>query len=140
VWEFIEARTFFCSQYAHVFMSAAASLGWVDRQLALRRHQDPPGGGSSERSTTEIWSNHYRKWIVMDPTAKMDIEKDGVPLNACEIRQEWFSREGRDLVFVVGKERMRFRKADRPIVLGRFDGFGDLTVPADELDGYGFTG
>lgn len=77
-----EGHTFFCSQYAHAFVSAAASLGWVDRELALRRHQDPPGGGSSEHSTTEIWSNQYRKWIMMDPTAKMYLEKDGVPLNA----------------------------------------------------------
>lgn len=137
----IEAgHTFFCSQYAHVFVSAAASLGWVDRELALRRHQDLPGGGSSEHSTTEIWSNQYRNWVMMDPTAKLYLEKDGVPLNAWEIREEWFRREGRDLVFVVGKERRRYRKSDLPILLGRFDGFGDLTVPADELDKYGFIG
>ncbi|MCZ7636987.1 MAG: transglutaminase-like domain-containing protein [Verrucomicrobia bacterium] len=135
-----EGHTFFCSQYAHVFVSAAASLGWVDRVLALRRHQDPPGGGSSEHSTTEIWSNQHRKWVMMDPTAKLFIEKDGMPLNAWEIRQEWFHRAGRDLVFVVGKERQRYRKSDLPIWLGRFAGFGDLTVPADELDKYGFIG
>ena len=135
-----EGHSFFCSQYAHVFVSAAASLGWIDRELALRRHQDKPGGGSTEHSTTEIWSNQYGKWIMMDPTAKMYIEKDGLPLNAYEIRQEWFDREGRDLVFVVGKERKKHRKSDLPIFLGRFAGFGDLTVPADELDKYGFIG
>ena len=123
-----------------MFVSAAASLGWVDRELALRRHQDPPGGGSSEHSTTEIRSNQYRKWVMMDPTAKMYLEKDGVPLNAWEIRQEWFHREGRDLAFVVGKERKRYRKSDLPIFLGRFAGFGDLTVPVDELNKYGFIG
>lgn len=135
-----QGHSFFCSQYAHVFVSASASLGWIDRELALRRHQDRPGGGSSEHSTTEIWSNQYRKWVMMDPTAKMYIEKEGVPLNAYEIRQEWFQRGGRDLVFVVGKERRRYRKADLPIWLGRFGGFGDLTVPVDELDKYGFIG
>jgi hypothetical protein len=132
-------QTFFCTHYAQVFVSAAASLGWVDRALALRRHQDKPGGGSSEHSTTEIWSNQHRKWVMMDPTANMHLEKDGTPLNAYEIRQEWFYREGKDLVFVVGKERKQYRKADLPIFLGRFAGFGDLTVPADELDKYGFT-
>lgn len=135
-----EGHTFFCSQYAHVFVSAAASLGWVDRELALRRHQDPPGGGSSEHSTTEIWSNQFRKWIMMDPTAKMYLEKEGIPLNAYEIRHEWFERGGRDLAFVVGKERKRYRKSDLPIFLGHFTGFGDLTVPVDELDKYGFIG
>jgi hypothetical protein len=76
----------------------------------------------------------------MDPTANMYLEKDGVPLNAWEIRQEWFYREGRDLVFVVGKVSKRYRKSDLPIVLGRFADFGDLTVPPDELDKYGFIG
>ncbi len=135
-----QGHAFFCSQYAHVFVSAAASLGWIDRELALRRHRDPPGGGSSEHSTTEIWSNQYRKWIMMDPTANMHLEKGGLPLNAYEIRQEWFQRGGQDLVFVVGKERTRYRKSDLPIFLGRFEGFGDLTVPVDELDKYGFIG
>jgi hypothetical protein len=77
---------------------------------------------------------------MLDPTANLRDEKDGVPLNAFEIRQEWFYREGKDLVFVVGKEGKRHRKADLPVFLGRFPGFGDLTIPADEMDKYGFTG
>ncbi|MDB5301849.1 MAG: transglutaminase domain protein, partial [Phycisphaerales bacterium] len=32
-----EGHSFFCSQYGDVLVSAAASLGWVDRPLALRR-------------------------------------------------------------------------------------------------------
>jgi hypothetical protein len=135
-----EGQPYFCVQYAHVYASAATSLGWVDREVALRRHQDPPGGGSTEHLTTEIWSNQHRKWIMMDPTANMHLEKDGIPLNGFEIRQEWFYREGTNLVFVVGKERKQYRKADLPIFLGRFAGFGDLTVPADELCKYGFMG
>lgn len=135
-----QGHSFFCTQYAEVFVSAAASLGWVARPLALRRHQDKPGGGSTEHTTTELWSNQHRKWVMMDPTANMHIQKGGVPLNAYEIRQEWFYRQGRELVFVVGQERKRYRKSDLPIFLGRFAGFGDLTVPVDELDKYGFIG
>ncbi len=51
-----EGHSFFCTQYAQVMVSAAASLGWVDR-LALRRHQGVnQKGGSTEHTTTEIWS------------------------------------------------------------------------------------
>jgi hypothetical protein len=135
-----DGHTFNCSQYAQLFVSAAASLGWVDRELALRRHQDSPAGGSTEHSVTEIWSNQHRKWIMLDPTANMHILKDGVPLNAWEIRQEWFYGDGRDLVFVIGKDHKAYRKANLPIFLARFARFGDLTVPADELDKYGFIG
>lgn len=134
-----EGHTFFCSQYGATFVSAAASLGWVDRALALRRHRDYPGAGSPEHTSTEIWSNQYRKWVMVDPTANMFVEKDGVPLNAYEIRTEWFAHEGKDLVFSIGKERKKHRKADLPIFLGRFAGFGDLTVPANEMEKYGFT-
>ena len=122
-------------------VSAAASLGWVDRSLALRRHQGGNQvGGSTEHTTTEIWSNQYRKWIMLDPTSNLYLEKDGVPLNGWEIRQEWFHHEGKDLVFVVGKEHQRYRKADLPIFLQTFEGFGDLTFEPDELDKYGFIG
>jgi hypothetical protein len=136
-----DGHTFFCAQYAEVLVSAAASLGWVDRPLALRRHQGVNKvGGSTEHSVTEMWSNQHRKWVMFDPTSNMHLEKDGVPLNAWEIREEWFYCGGTNLVFVVGKERKQSRKSDLPIVLGYFAGFGDLTVQLDELDKYGFIG
>jgi hypothetical protein len=135
-----EGHTFFCSQYAEVLVSAAASLGWVDRPLALRRHQGMAKvGGSTEHSVTEIWSNQQRKWVMLDPTSNLYLEKEGVPLNAYEIRQEWFYRNGTNLAFVVGKERKRYRKSDLPVFLKHFAGFGNLALQPDELDKYGFT-
>src|SRR4051812_13151955 len=134
-----QGHTFFCAHFAKVFVSSAASLGWVDRELALRRHQGVAKGGSTEHSSTEIWSNQHRKWVMLDPTSNMYLEKDGLPLNAFEIRQEWFYHDGNDLVFVIGKERKKYRKSDLPIFLGRYAGFGDLSVSPDELDKYGFT-
>src|SRR5258705_11503402 len=101
-----QGHTFFCSHYAHVMVSAAASLGWVDRELALRRHQGVAKvGGSTEHSTTEIWSNHHRKWAMLDRTSTMYLEKDGLPLNAWEIRQEWFYHGGTNLTFIIGSKR-----------------------------------
>jgi hypothetical protein len=136
-----EGQTFFCAQYAETLVSCAASMGWVDRVLALRRHQGVNArGGSTEHSTTEIWSNQYGKWIMLDPTSNMYLEANGAPLNAWEIRQEWFYRGGTNLVFVIGKEHTRYKKSDLPIFLERFKDFGDLTVERDELDKYGFIG
>ena len=136
-----EGNTFFCSQYTEVFVSSAASLGWVARPLALRRHQGVAKvGGSTEHSVTEIWSNFHRKWVMLDPTSNMYVEKNGVPLNAYEIRQEWFYQDGTNLLFVIGKEQKKHRKSDLPIVLKSFPGFGELAVHPDELDKYGFIG
>jgi hypothetical protein len=132
-------HTFFCAHYADVMVSAAASLGWVCRSMALRR-PDHLGQGATEHSSTEIWSNQHRKWVLFDPTFAMYVEKAGVPLNAFEVRQEWFYRDGRDLVFVIGKDRMRYRKSDLPIVRKRFAGFGDLAVDESALNVYAFIG
>ncbi|MFO1500877.1 MAG: hypothetical protein U1G07_21230 [Verrucomicrobiota bacterium] len=136
-----DGNTFFCAQYAELLVSAAASLGWVDRPLALRRHQGVAEvGGSTEHSVTEIWSNQYGKWIMLDPTLNLFIQKDGLPLNAYEIRQEWFYRGGSNLVFVIGKEQQHYRKADLPVKLEHFQDFGDLALYPDELHKYGFIG
>src|SRR5688500_12404381 len=132
-------HTFFCAHYATVFVSAAASLGWVDRNMALRR-PDHVGEGSTEHSSTEIWSNQHRKWVLFDPTFAMYVEKHGRPLNAYEVRQEWFLRDGRDLEFVLGKERHRYRKSDMPVFCGRYEGFGDLTLDPSALNVYAFIG
>jgi hypothetical protein len=134
-----EGHTFFCAHYADVFVSAAASLGWIDRPLALRR-PDHIGQGSTEHSSTEIWSNQHRKWIMLDPTFAMYAEKDGVPLNAFELRQEWFYRDGKDLVFVIGKDKNRYRKSDMPVLRHRFPGFGDLSLDPSALNVYAFIG
>ena len=134
-------ETFFCSQYAQVLVSAAASLGWVDRPLALRRHKGVnANGGSTEHTTTEIWSNQHGKWVMLDPTSNIYLEKDAVPLSAYEIRQEWFYHQGQRLTFVVGRQQKRYRKADLPVYLESFAGFGTLSIDPDELDKYGFTG
>lgn len=132
-------NTFFCAHYANVFVSAAASLGWVDRSLALRR-PDNVGEGSTEHSSTEIWSNQYRKWIMLDPTFAMYVEKDGLPLSAYEIRQEWFLHDGKDLTFVLDKDRKRFKKTDMPVFRQRYAGFGDLSLDGGALNPYGFIG
>jgi hypothetical protein len=136
-----QGHTFFCAQYAEVLLSAAASLGWVGRPLALRRHQGVnQADGSTEHTVIELWSNQYRKWVMLDPTSRMYLERDGLPLNAFEIRQEWFYHQGTRLAFVIGNERRRHRKSDLPIVVGTFPGFGHLAVHPDELDKYGFIG
>ncbi len=132
-----DGHTFFCAHYADVLASAAASLGWIDRTLALRR---PAKTGSGEHSSTEIWSNQFGKWILFDPTFAMYVEKDGQPLNAYELRQEWFYNEGKDLTFVLGKDRQRYKKADLPLFRQRFAGFGDLKLDDGALDVYAFIG
>lgn len=141
-----EGNSFFCSQYGEVMVSAAASMGWVDRPLALRRLDTSGRGGSTEHTSTEMWSNQYRKWMLFDPTFAMYVVKDGasqqaeVPLSAYEFRQEWYYHDGKDVTFVLDKDRKRYHKSDMPVLRGRYPGFGDLVFDAGATDVYAFIG
>lgn len=142
-----QGNSFFCSHYGDVLVSAAASLGWIDRPLALRRPDGHFGSsGSTEHTSTEIWSNQYRKWVLFDPTFAMYMVKegkdgkDGEPLSAYEFRQEWFYHGAKDVVFVLDKDRKRYRKSDFPVPRGRYEGFGDLMLDAGATDVYAFIG
>lgn len=134
-----QGHTFFCAQYADVFVSAAASLGWIDRSLALRRPNNI-GEGSTEHSSTEIWSNQFRKWVMLDPTFAMYAEKGGMPLSAYELRQQWFYHDAKDVTFVVDRDRKRYHKSDMPIFRARYAGFGDLRLDGGALNPYAFIG
>lgn len=73
---------FQCMHSGAVLLTAANSLGWVARPMAIPRH-----------TFTEIWSNQLRKWVMFDATSNYFPEKNGVPLNTYEQRQALL-REG----------------------------------------------
>jgi hypothetical protein len=47
---------------------------------------------------------------------------------------------GRDVIFVLGKDRKKYRKADMPVFRKRFEGFGDLSLDPSALNVYAFIG
>jgi hypothetical protein len=71
------------------------------------------GGSSPEHSTTEIWSNQHRKWVMFDPTFDLYVESgDGAPLDSWAIRRDFFYNDAKRLVFVDRRKGTRYRKAD----------------------------
>jgi hypothetical protein len=70
-----------CTHYSTVFVQCALALGWNARHLILDHH-----------CAAEVWSNQFGKWIVMDtgnstdPTLNCYFARNGVPLDALEIR------------------------------------------------------
>jgi hypothetical protein len=117
---------FFCTHYASVLISASQALGWPARHMIIPRH-----------TFTEVWSNQHRKWVMLDPTPSVYAEKNGVPLNTYEIRQEWFRTDHKDLTWVICKpgkpiERMRASDSNKaPISVVRYYGVG--YVPNGDL-------
>ena len=104
-----EGIEFHCSYYSTVFVQACLSLGYQARRLSIQKdisnipitqlHKETNIG----HCVPEVWSNEYRKWVVMDPDLNAHYERDGVPLNAYEIRAEWLSGDWRNVDYIQGR-------------------------------------
>ena len=124
-------QTFNCGYIAEVLREGLMSMGYVSRQIGLKgAHGD---GNGDEHSVVEVWSNQYRKWIILDPTLDMYFVKGGTPLNSFELRQEWFYNKGKALTIVIGNNAERRRTADMPIKRETHAGFGTLELNANSL-------
>lgn len=95
---------FNCGFYNRVFVECARSLGWVARPIGIAVGDSgfPRGHnvGNVGHSVPEIWSNQYRKWILLDPDLNCHYERAGVPLSALEIHDAWLSHEAEALTVV----------------------------------------
>jgi hypothetical protein len=122
-----EGQSFHCSHFAAVYMQCSVSLGWTARYFFLRNIKE------EEHAVNEIWSNELQKWIFIDVTWNIHIEKDGVPLSILEIRNEWIKNEGRDVEYVygIGKNEARYTYRDFPVE--RSDNNAWIWWPLDEI-------
>lgn len=103
--------SFICTTKSTVFVQTAVSLGWTARQVILKKQTQ------DEHAGNDIWSNQYRKWVYIDPTWNIHIERRGIPLSMNEIRREWLKNNGRDIVYVfgAGKKARRYTARDLPV-------------------------
>jgi hypothetical protein len=107
----VKGEVFWCNNIGAVYMQCALSMGWTSRYVFLRNTK------GESHIANDIWSNQYQKWVMMDPTWNIHIEKDGLPLSLIEIRDEWRRNDGADLVYVygAGDNERRYSKAQLPI-------------------------
>ena len=88
---------FNCGFYNRVFVECARALGWVARPVSIGVQDNAfPRGhnvGNVGHSVPEIWSNQYRKWIILDPDLNVHYQRDGMPLSALELHDAWLSHD-----------------------------------------------
>jgi hypothetical protein len=97
-----QGDAFWCTHYAISYAECAAALGWQARKIGVDRKHGPEGMGSSHHGVAEVWSNQFRKWVVIDAQSNLHFEKAGIPLSAWEIRAEWLKDGGKSVDHVVG--------------------------------------
>jgi hypothetical protein len=93
---------FWCTHYTITYAECAAALGWQVRKIGVDRPHGPEGMSSSHHGVAEVWSNHFRKWVVIDAQSNLHYEEAGIPLSAWEIRAEWLKDAGRSVNHIVG--------------------------------------
>ncbi|KYH39959.1 MAG: hypothetical protein AYL32_014030 [Candidatus Bathyarchaeota archaeon B26-2] len=88
-------ETFTCGYYALVLSECYRSFGYQSRRLGIRVKDTefPANPANFGHCVTEVWSNEFCKWVVMDADKNCYYEKDGVPLSALEIRDAWLNGE-----------------------------------------------
>ena len=79
-----------CGQYSQVMLQAAAALGFTARYVEVGSQDNPYA-----HFVTEVWSNDYNKWVVMDASYNSHFELNGVPLGALEIHDALIAGQAR---------------------------------------------
>jgi hypothetical protein len=96
-----EKGQFYCSHYSLVYIQCATALGWYSRKLGIDYYHEF-GEEEKHHGIADIWSNQFKKWFVVDAMHNLHFEKDKVPLNACEIRQEYLKNRAKDVAGIIG--------------------------------------
>lgn len=78
-----KGERFFCHHDATTYLQCCLAMGWQTRYVGVRT------SGVSGHSVTEVWSNQYRKWILMDVSYDLHYLRHATPLNALELHNIW---------------------------------------------------
>jgi hypothetical protein len=73
-----------CVHYAVAFVSCCQALGLYARCAALTGALNSGDG----HFVAEVWSEHYAKWVMVDPNTDAVFWRAGTPLSIAEIQQQ----------------------------------------------------
>ena len=61
--------------------------------------------GGGHHAVNEVWLNNYHKWFLTDAKYNYHFEKNGIPLSALEIRDEYLKNKAVDINLAKGLGR-----------------------------------
>lgn len=100
----LEGQGFHCGHFMKVQNGIMNAYGYVCRTLGAG--PGVKGGPDGHHGINEIWLNDYQKWFLSDAKYDHHFEKNGVPLSALEIRDEYLKNKAADIIRVKGPERI----------------------------------
>lgn len=99
----IKGHGFHCGHYMVVQNAVLNAYGYVTR--CLGSGPGVKGGPDGHHGINEVWLNKYQKWFLSDAKYNHHFEKNGVPLSALEIRDEYLKNKAADIILVKGPDR-----------------------------------
>jgi hypothetical protein len=99
----LKGHGFHCGHYMIVQNAVMNAYGYVTRCLGAG--PGVKGGPDGHHGINEIWLNKYNKWFLSDAKYNHYFEKNGIPLSALEIRDEYLKNKAADVVLVKGANR-----------------------------------
>jgi hypothetical protein len=90
----------FCGQYSQVFLQSLAALGFTARYVEIGSRDNPYA-----HYVTEVWSNDFNKWVLMDADYNVHFERRGIPLSALEIHDALLTSTLTEIHPVLGEIR-----------------------------------
>jgi hypothetical protein len=103
--EALKGVKFWCSYFMIVQNEVMNACGYVPRVINIDEGVLVLPGRLGHHGTNEIWSNTYHKWFYSDAMFDSHFEKNGIPLSALEIRDEYFKNKAFDIKLVNGPGR-----------------------------------
>lgn len=99
----MKGQGFHCGHYMVVQNAIMNAYGYVTRCLG-----SGPGeknGEDGHHGMNEIWVNKFHKWFLCDAKFNHHFEKNGIPLSALEIRDEYLKNKAADVMLMKGPDR-----------------------------------
>jgi hypothetical protein len=84
---------FWCTYKAALFVQAMNSAGYTARMLGINRKD------RDAHTVTEVYSNKFRKWVLVDPWKNCYFVKNSIPISALEMHNAIGNTAGIDAVF-----------------------------------------
>lgn len=101
--EALKGQGYHCGHYMTVQNAVMNAYGYVTRCLGAG--PGVKGGPDGHHGVNEVWSNTFNKWYLSDAKYNHHFEKNGIPLSALEIRDEYLKNKAVGIVLVKGPDR-----------------------------------
>ncbi len=102
----LKGSGFHCGHFTKVQNAILNGYGQVARTIGAGSGADDKDISDIHHAINEVWSNTYKKWYLSDAKYNHHFEKNGIPLSALEIRDEYLKNKASDIDLIKGPERI----------------------------------